>query len=115
MNQEPGTVLFLLVIIATVALFVLAPPGGLTPRTATELQEQHPSLSITQAQRIIDHKIWLGMTDSMAVLSWGRPNDINRSVYSWGTHEQWVYDGGRYSSTWYLYFEEGILTSWQES
>jgi hypothetical protein len=48
------------------------------------------------------------MTDEMVRLSWGSPRDINRSVGSWGVHEQWVY----YSS--YLYFENGILTSWQD-
>jgi len=32
------------------------------------------------------------------------PNAINKSHGSWGTHEQWIYDGG------YLYFENGVLT-----
>ena len=48
------------------------------------------------------------MTDEMAVVALGSPKDINRSVGSWGTHEQWVYDGE------YLYFENGKLTSWQD-
>jgi hypothetical protein len=26
--------------------------------------------------------------------SWGKPRKINRTTYSWGTKEQWVYDGG---------------------
>ena len=39
--------------------------------------------------------------------SWGRPRSINRSTFSFGVHEQWVYDGG------YLYFENGVLTSIQ--
>lgn len=60
------------------------------------------------AKRILERKIWIGMTDELAIESWGKPNDINRSVGSWGVHEQWVY-----SST-YLYFENGILTSWQD-
>lgn len=60
------------------------------------------------AQKIIDEKIWIGMTDKMALDSWGRPTDINRSVGSWGTHEQWIY----YET--YLYFENGKLTSWQD-
>ena len=50
----------------------------------------------------------LGMTDDMVVASIGYPNDINRTVGSWGVHEQWVY----YSM--YLYFENGKLTSWQD-
>lgn len=38
--------------------------------------------------------------------SWGRPRTINRSVYSFGTREQWVYGDGNY-----LYFSDGVLTS----
>ena len=51
---------------------------------------------------------WIGMTDNMALISLGHPNDINKSVGSWGTHEQWVYDDG-----FYCYFENGILKSYQ--
>ncbi len=40
--------------------------------------------------------------------SWGKPTKINKSVYSWGTHEQWVYPNDNY-----LYFENGKLTSIQ--
>lgn len=40
--------------------------------------------------------------------SWGRPEKVNRSVYSFGIHEQWVYGGSNY-----LYFEDGRLTSIQ--
>jgi len=56
--------------------------------------------------------IWIGMTEQMAIMSYGRPNDVNRTVGSWGSHEQWVYDK---SDTFrvYLYFENGILTSMQ--
>lgn len=59
-------------------------------------------------RKIYNGRIWIGMTDSQARISIGRPNDINRSVGEWGTHEQWVYNDGRY-----LYFENGKLTSWQ--
>lgn len=40
--------------------------------------------------------------------SWGRPEKINRSTNSYGTREQWVYGGGNY-----LYFQDGVLTSFQ--
>ncbi|MBC7758376.1 MAG: hypothetical protein H7069_05935 [Phormidesmis sp. FL-bin-119] len=53
--------------------------------------------------------IQLGMTKAMVTDSWGEPDDINRTVASWGVHEQWVYG----SST-YVYFENGKLTSWQD-
>lgn len=51
---------------------------------------------------------WIGMSREMATISLGRPNDINRTVGSWGVHEQWVYDDL------YLYFENGKLTSYQD-
>ena len=51
---------------------------------------------------------WIGMTDDMAIISLGNPKDINRTVGKWGVHEQWVYDGD------YYYFENGILTSYQD-
>ena len=55
-----------------------------------------------------NRKICLGMSDKAALLSWGKPDDINRSVGSWGKHEQWVYGSN------YLYFENGKLMSWQD-
>ena len=48
------------------------------------------------------------MSADMVRASLGPPSDVNRSVGSWGTHEQWVYDGL------YAYFDNGILTSWQD-
>ena len=59
---------------------------------------------------IINNQIQLGMTKEMVIDSWGRPDDINRTVGSWGVHEQWVYERNKT----YLYFENGILTSWQD-
>lgn len=50
----------------------------------------------------------IGMSQQDVVDSnWGRPKDINRTTGSYGTHEQWVYDGG------YLYFENGTLKTIQ--
>jgi hypothetical protein len=50
---------------------------------------------------------WIGMNKEMATISLGSPNDVNRTVGTWGVHEQWVYDNL------YLYFENGKLTSYQ--
>ena len=60
------------------------------------------------AYKLIGNQYWLGMTAHMAKLSLGAPKEINSDVGSWGTHEQWVY-----SSTVYLYFENGILKRYQ--
>lgn len=52
---------------------------------------------------------WIGMTKDMAIESLGNPETVNSSVGSWGVNEQWVY----YSL--YLYFDNGVLTSYQSS
>ena len=51
---------------------------------------------------------WIGMTEEMARMSLGNPNDINSSSGIWGVHEQWVYEIGIN-----LYFENGRLASYQ--
>ncbi len=79
---------------------------------------------------IINEKICLGMTKEDVIISWGEPkNGINKTVGSWGVNEQWIYGWtsipgyygrgvslraipGHYGP--YLYFEDGILTSWQD-
>ncbi len=77
------------------------------------------------ALRLINGEIWIGMTDEMFREAKGKPTEINRSVYAFGIHEQWVYERkvieyGTYGAhlgtdSKYYYFEDGILTSWQES
>lgn len=57
---------------------------------------------------IYNNQIAIGMTKKMVIESIGSPNDINKTIGSWGVHEQWVYLKK------YLYFENGKLTSWQE-
>ena len=52
-------------------------------------------------------KFWIGMTKEMAIIALGEPDDINKTVGSWGVHEQWIYN------KLYIYFENGKLTSYQ--
>jgi len=60
------------------------------------------------SNKIFEHQIWIGMSSEMTILSIGYPESINKTTGSWGVHEQWVYKNK------YLYFENGVLTSWQE-
>lgn len=60
------------------------------------------------ADKLLKGYIWLGMTKEMAKISLGDPRNINRSVGSWGVKEQWVYHSV------YLYFDNGILSSYQD-
>lgn len=59
-------------------------------------------------KKIYEGKIWLGMTKEMVIESWGEPDEINRSVGSWGIHEQLVYGNQ------YLYIRDNKLSSWQD-
>ena len=52
-------------------------------------------------------KFWIGMTKEMAIIALGEPDDINKTVGSWGVHEQWIYN------KLYIYFKNGKLTSYQ--
>ncbi|WP_405225740.1 hypothetical protein [Dokdonia sp. Asnod1-B02] len=82
--------------------------------TMTKIKEGHDKNRIKKkygekvADKIFNHRIWIGMTKDMTKLSIGRPLDINRTTGSWGVHEQWVYKNR------YLYFENGELKSWQD-
>lgn len=61
-------------------------------------------------EKILNGYYWIGMTDEMTEISIGKPININRNVGTWGVHEQWIYE-----SHLYLYFENGILKSYQNS
>ncbi len=56
--------------------------------------------------------IELGMTREMVRYAWGRPDDININVGSWGISEQWVYS--KNNEYRFAYFDNGILDSYQE-
>lgn len=58
---------------------------------------------------ILDNKVQIGFTKQMCIEAWGEPYDINRTITSWGVHEQWVY-----GLDCYLYFEGNILTAIQD-
>ncbi len=60
------------------------------------------------AELILNKQIRLGFTKQMCIESWGNPEDINRTITYYGTHEQWVYGLGTY-----IYFEGDKLTTIQ--
>lgn len=53
-------------------------------------------------------EVWVGMTKAQAQLAWGEPDSVNRTTTRRGVLEQWVY-----GSRSYLYFADGVLTSYQ--
>ncbi|MCJ7812236.1 hypothetical protein MUP95_02815, partial [bacterium] len=68
----------------------------------------HPNISQEFKEAILNGTVILGMTKDMVIAIWGFPNDTNRTVTTYGTHEQLVYPDI------YFYFEDGILTSLQD-
>jgi hypothetical protein len=58
---------------------------------------------------IIEGRVLLGMSKEMCIAAWGNPIDINTTIVSGLTTEQWVYGWGTY-----LYFDNGLLTAIQK-
>lgn len=64
-----------------------------------------------------------GMSECALIAMHGYPNDgwiycgsINSSGGVYGSRKQWVYDacgGSNFAKTFYIYTEDGIITSWQ--
>jgi len=73
--------------------------------------QKHPE-RLEFKNAILEKKIRIGMNKDEVRLSWGEPWDINRTVTTHGTSEQWIYGSLNYAN--YLYFDDGILTSWQD-
>jgi len=52
--------------------------------------------------------VYRGRAGQVEVSLWGKPEKINRTITQYSEREQWVYGQGQY-----LYFKDGILTSFQ--
>ncbi|MFH1226725.1 MAG: hypothetical protein V1701_02325 [Planctomycetota bacterium] len=61
---------------------------------------------------VLDEKIVIGMTKDEVFYSWPGLHKISETVGGWGVHEQWI-KGSIDDPYYYLYFENGVLTSWQ--
>lgn len=57
---------------------------------------------------ILSGKVVVGMTREQCRESWGSPNRVNKTTTAYTLREQWVYSSSRY-----LYFENGVLTTIQ--
>jgi hypothetical protein len=63
--------------------------------------------------QIANRQVSIGMTRKMFDEVYDKPTTVNRSVGTWGVHEQLVYEKSNGKSE-YFYFENGKLTSWQD-
>ncbi len=57
-------------------------------------------------EKIYEHKIWKGMSNSMVLDSWGTPRTINHYTNANGIKEEWIYP------KYILVFWDNRLTSW---
>ncbi len=66
-------------------------------------------------ETITEKLIRIGFNKWEVVAALGSPKDINRTVTAATTTEQWVYGfvSQYYDSMFYVYFRNGIVTSWQ--
>jgi hypothetical protein len=80
----------------------------------TSLTTNHLDWDDTDIASIACHRVRIGMTADQVRAAWGRPDDINRSVYSFGVHEQWVWEDSDGMPYQYAYMEDGVLTSIQQ-
>jgi len=88
-------------------------PSEISP--SEPVSEPTPSVGIRNASQRKMVTVYLGMKDTDVYKLCGPPLDINKTVGSWGVHEQWIYAKYVYGyDRKYLYFENGYLTSWQE-
>jgi hypothetical protein len=78
--------------------------------SAGKIWQRHPDWDRQLCEVIAKRQIRVGMTDAQVRTAWGKPQSINSTTYASGTHEQWVYGVGQY-----VYFENGIMTSLQQS
>jgi hypothetical protein len=76
-----------------------------------KLQKKHPDWSDEDCKRVIDKKIWIGMSLEMLKYQRGLPNRSNPSNYGSGTQYQWCWDD--YNPSCFFYGgEDGIITAY---
>lgn len=61
---------------------------------------------------VLEGKIRIGSSECTVYASWGSPNDVNRTVGSWGVNKQLVY--GSSSKRNYIYISNGRVNSFQD-
>jgi hypothetical protein len=65
-----------------------------------------------EIEAIIARRIFIGMSEDALIESWGKPNDINRTVNAYTVHKQYVYGVSPHKK--YVYVDDGVVTAWQD-
>ena len=75
--------------------------------------DSHPNITAEMKHNITHRNVSIGMTKEQVIASIGSPWRINKSYHYGVQSEQWVYEAYLDDRTWYFYFEDGILVSYQ--
>jgi hypothetical protein len=75
---------------------------------AGKLWLEHKDWARQYCEAIVNGKVMAGMNPEQVRAAWEPPERINRTVTPGHTAEEWVYG---YT---HLYFDNGVVTSWQE-
>ena len=98
-------------IVKTICLFILIAAIGCQQMSRKAYVDTHVLDDSTKAN-ILAGNISFGMTEEQVLASWGGSWNVVTSVGQWGEVSEWTY-GAVGSPITYLYFENGVLTSWQ--
>lgn len=72
------------------------------------LFDAHEDWTVETVVQVACGAVWIGQTAEQLRASWGKPEQVNRTVHAYGTKEQWVYGGRNY-----VYLDDGVVASWQ--
>jgi hypothetical protein len=75
-----------------------------------KLQKKHPDWTDDECMKVVDKKIWIGMTYDMLLYQRGKPNTVNPSNYGSGTQYQCCWDD--YSPSCFYMKEDNIIYSY---
>ncbi|PSL41166.1 hypothetical protein B0H99_103302 [Planomicrobium soli] len=83
---------------------------GIDIFTWVDVYNKENGTMLTEEEGVGDYNPAIGMTtEEVENSSWGKPQSVNRTVTANSVSEQWVYPNYKY-----LYFENEILTSFQD-
>jgi hypothetical protein len=100
-------------------IFALTGCTGIADQNRRQAYVAQNQLDDATRDKILEGSVSIGMTADEVTASWGRPDFVNKTVFSWGVHEQWAYCSSTFGCSdgamHYFYFRDGILDSWQKS
>ena len=108
----------LLIVLSIILMVGCADLAEYNRREGEIMQESHQFVQEHSTEQfkeaVAKRQLLIGMNKVEVWAIKGRPRDINKTVGAWGVHEQLIYGYGSYDNRMYLYFENDLLTSWQD-